>query len=139
MVLMPKRVKYRKCQRGIRKGISTRGSEVCFGEFGLKSMGNDWLKNTQIEAARVLLTRQLHQGGRLWIRVFPHKSVTKKPAETRMGKGKGDLHCWVAVIKRGQILFEIGGLQEELARRAMRMVAYKMPFRTKFVSRQRAA
>ena len=134
---MPKRVKYRKYQRGTRKGIATRASEICFGEFGLKTLENAWLKNTQIEAARVLITRQLHQGGRLWMRVFPQKSVTKKPAETRMGKGKGDINCWVAVIKRGQVIFEIGGLPEELARRAMRMVAYKMPFQTKFVSRQK--
>lgn len=135
MPLMPKRVKYRKYQRGIRKGIASRGSEICFGEFGLKTLDNAWLENTQIEAVRVLLARQLHQGGRLWIRAFPHKSITKKPAETRMGKGKGDIACWVAVLKRGQIIFELGGIPEELARRALRMAAYKMPFRTKFISR----
>ena len=139
MVMMPKRVKYRKCQRGSRKGIASRGSEISFGEFALKALACAWLKNTQIEACRVLLVRQLAMGGRLWIRVFPHKSVTKKPAETRMGKGKGDIAYWVAVIKPGQILFELGGIPEELARRAMRMVAYKLPFGTKFVARQKAA
>ena len=101
---MPKRVKFRKYQRGNRKGIATKGNELVFGEFGLKSMENGWLKNTQIEACRVILTRQLHKGGKLWIRIFPDKSVTKKPAETRQGKGKGELDHWVAVIKRGKIL-----------------------------------
>lgn len=135
MVLMPKRVKYRKSQRGTRRGIATSGSELGFGEFGLKSLENGWLKNIQIEAVRVILARQLHRGGKLWIRVFPHKSVTKKPAEVRMGKGKGELDYWVAVVKRGLVLFELGGVPEEFARRCFRLAAYKLPFRTKFVTR----
>lgn len=135
MVMMPKRVKYRKSQRGNRRGISTSGSEVAFGEFGLKALENGWLKNIQIEAARVILARQLHKGGKLWIRVFPDKSITKKPAEVRMGKGKGELDHWVGVVKRGRILFELGGVPEDFARQSFRLAAYKLPFRTKFVSR----
>ena len=135
MVLMPKRVKYRKAQRGSRKGISSRGNELSFGEFGLKSLENAWLKNNQIEAVRVAVTRKLRRGGKLWIRAFPDKPVTKKPAETRMGKGKGELDHWVAVVKRGKILFELGGIPEELARQVFRLAAYKLPFNTKFVTR----
>lgn len=135
MAIMPKRVKFRKSQRGKRKGVATRGSELSFGEYGLKALENVWLKNNQIEACRVILVRQLRQGGRLWIRVFPDKSVTKKPAETRMGKGKGELSHWVCVVRRGKILFELGGVPEEFARRCFRLVAYKLPLRTKFISR----
>lgn len=135
MVLMPKRVKYRKLQKGNRRGIANRGSELAFGEFGLKVLENGWLKNTQIEAVRVTLARKLHKGGRLWIRRFPDKSITKKPAEVRMGKGKGDLDHWVAVIKRGTVLFELGGVPEEFARLCFRLAAFKLPFRTKFVTR----
>jgi large subunit ribosomal protein L16 len=135
MVMMPKRVKYRKLQKGSRKGIATTGAELAFGEFGLKSLENGWLKNTQIEAVRVILARQLHKGGKLWIRVFPDKSITKKPAEVRMGKGKGELDHWVAVIKRGRILFELGGVQQEYARQCFRLAAYKLPFKTKFITR----
>ncbi len=135
MPLMPKRVKYRKLQKGQRRGVATSGAELAFGEFGLKSMDNGWLKNNQIEAVRVIIARQLHKGGKLWIRIFPDKSITKKPAEVRMGKGKGDLDHWVAVIKRGKVLFEIGGVPEEYARRCFRLVAYKLPLRTKFISR----
>jgi large subunit ribosomal protein L16 len=135
MPLMPKRVKYRKSQRGVRKGIATRGANLSFGEFGLKILENGWLKNTQIEACRVVLVKQLRRGGKLWIRVFPDKSVTKKPAETRQGKGKGELDHWVCVVKRGRILFELGGLPVDFARQCLRSVAYKLPFRTKFVSR----
>jgi large subunit ribosomal protein L16 len=135
MVLMPKRVKYRKAQRGIRKGISTRGSELSFGEFGLKALENAWLKSTQIESVRVAITRKLRRGGKLWIRIFPDKPVTKKPAETRMGRGKGELDHWIAVVKRGRILFELGGIPEELARQVFRLAAYKLPFSTKFVTR----
>ncbi len=135
MALMPKRVKYRKSQRGSRKGVSFRGSEIKFGEFGLKALGNDWMKNTQIESIRVIIARRLHGGGRLWLRVFPDKSVTKKPAETRQGKGKGDLDHWVAVVKKGRIIAEIGGVQEALARDVFRLCAYKLPFPTKFVTR----
>lgn len=135
MVMMPKRVKYRKLQRGTKRGVATTGSELAFGEFGLKSLENGWLKNTQIESVRVILARQLHRGGRLWIRVFPDKSITKKPAEVRMGKGKGDLDHWVAVVRRGRILFELGGVPEEYAKRCFRLAAYKLPFRTKFITR----
>ncbi len=135
MVLMPKRVKYRKQQKGQRRGIATTGAELSFGEYGLKTLENGWIKNNQIEAVRVLLARQLNKGGKLYIRIFPDKSITKKPAEVRMGKGKGDLSHWVAVIKRGRILFELGGVPEEYAKRCFRMAAYKLPVRTKFVSR----
>jgi large subunit ribosomal protein L16 len=135
MAMMPKRVKYRKSHRGRRKGLSIQGSRLNFGEFGLMSLENAWLKNTQIEAARVALTRHVRRGGKVWVRVFPDKSVTKKPAETRMGKGKGMPEFWVAVVKRGRILFEIEGIPETLAKDAMRLAANKMPFRTKFVSR----
>jgi len=135
MPLMPKRVKYRKCQRGKRRGIACRGNKLTFGEFGLKSLDNGWIKNTQIEAVRVLISRQLQGGGKLWIRIFPHHSVTKKPAETRQGKGKGDLSHWVAVVRRGAILFELGGVPEELARITFRLAAFKLPLRTKFITR----
>jgi large subunit ribosomal protein L16 len=135
MPLMPKRVKYRKLQKGQRRGVATTGADLAFGEFGLKSLNNGWLKNNQIEAVRVIIARQLHKGGKLWIRAFPDKSITKKPAEVRMGKGKGDLDHWVAVIKRGKILFELGGVPEEYARQCFRLVAYKLPFRTRFVTR----
>jgi large subunit ribosomal protein L16 len=135
MALMPKRVKYRKLQKGQRRGIATSGADLAFGEFGLKSLDNGWLKNNQIEAVRVIIARQLHKGGKLWIRAFPDKSITKKPAEVRMGKGKGDLDHWVAVVKRGRVLFELGGVPEEYARQCFRLVAYKLPLRTKFVTR----
>jgi large subunit ribosomal protein L16 len=135
MVLMPKRVKYRKLQRGNRRGLATTRIELAFGEFGLKSLDNGWIKNTQIEAVRVILARQLHRGGKLWIRCFPDKSITKKPAEVRMGKGKGDLDHWVCVVKRGNILFELGGVPQEYARQCFRLAAYKLPMRTKFITR----
>lgn len=135
MPLMPRRVKYRKFQRGKNRGISPRGSELNFGEFGLKSLQNGAIKNTQIEAVRVLLARQLRGSGKVWIRVFPHKSVTKKPAETRMGKGKGDIAFWVALVRRGGIIFELGGVPEEIARTALRLAAFKLPLRTKFITR----
>lgn len=135
MPLMPKRVKFRKNQRRSRKGLAVKGSKLSFGEFGLKALGNGWISNTQIEAARVCLSRSLRRGGNLWIRIFPDKSVSKKPAETRMGKGKGMPDKWVAVIRRGKILFEIGGIPEDYARQALRMAAYKLPIRTMFVSR----
>lgn len=135
MALMPKRVKYRKLQKGTRRGVATRGAQMAFGEFGLKILENGWIKNIQLEAVRVTLARQLHKGGKLWIRIFPHKSITKKPAEVRMGKGKGDLSHWVSVVKRGTILFELGGLPEELARQCFRLAAHKIPMRTKFITR----
>jgi len=133
---MPKRVKYRKVQRGRRKGIATSGYQLNFGEYGLQSLENAWLSNTQIEAARVALTRHIERGGKVWIRVFPDKPVTKKPAETRMGKGKGMPESWVAVIKRGKVVIEVEGLPEDLARDAMRLAASKLPFRTKFMTRR---
>jgi len=135
MAIMPKRVKYRKLQRGTRRGVATTGAQISFGEFGLKALENGWLKNTQIEAVRVILARQLNKGGKLWIRIFPDHSITKKPAEVRMGKGKGDLDHWVATVKRGKVLFEMGGVPQEYARRCFRMCAYKLPFQTKFVTR----
>jgi len=133
--MMPKRVKYRKLQKGKRRGIATTGAELAFGEFGLKVLENGWIKNTQIEAVRVILARQLHKGGKLWIRVFTDKSITKKPAEVRMGKGKGEIDHWVAVVKRGRILFELGGVPEEYAKQCFRLAAYKLPFKTKFITR----
>jgi len=135
MPLMPKRVKYRKLQKGHRRGVATSGAVLAFGEYGLKSLENGWLKNTQIEAVRVIIARQLSKGGKLWIRPFPDKSITKKPAEVRMGKGKGDLDHWVAIIKRGKILFELGGIPEEYAKMCFRLAAYKLPLRTKFITR----
>jgi len=135
MALMPSRVKYRKSQRGKRRGVSSSGSKLNFGEFGLKSLENAWLTNKQIEASRVAIMRHIKRSGKAWIRVFPDKSTTKKPAETRMGKGKGAPEAWVAVVKRGRILFELDGLPEELAQDALRLAASKVPFRTKFVKR----
>jgi large subunit ribosomal protein L16 len=132
---MPKRVKYRKLQKGTRRGLATTGTELAFGEFGLKALENGWVKNTQIEAVRVILARQLHKGGKLWIRIFPDKSITKKPAEVRMGKGKGEIDHWVSVVKRGRILFELGSVPEEYARQCFRLAAYKLPMRTKFITR----
>lgn len=136
-MLLPKRIKYRKTQRGRRKGLAIAGSTVAFGEYGLKSLGCGWLRNTQVETARVILTRRLRRGGKLWIRIFPDKPITKKPAESRMGKGKGEVDGWVAVIRRGVILFEIGGVPEEYARESFKLVAYKLPFKTRFVVRKK--
>ena len=135
-MLLPKRVKYRKAQRGCRKGLATSGTRLNFGEFGLQALKNAWFTNAQIEAARVALTRHVKRGGKVWIRVFPDKPVTKKPAETRMGHGKGMPDHWVAIVKRGRILFEMEGVPEELARDAMRLAAHKIPFKTKFISRK---
>ncbi len=135
MALMPKRVKFRKTHRGRMKGISSRASSISFGEYGLKALEPSWLTSQQIEAARVALTRHLKRGGKVWIRVFPDKPVTAKPAETRMGKGKGSPEYWVAVVKPGRVLFELEGIPEELAREAMRLAAHKLPLRTKFIHR----
>lgn len=136
-MFVPKRVKYRKSQRGRRKGVAVAGSAVSFGEFGIKAMESAWLKNNQLETCRVILARRLRRGGKMWIRVFPDKPITKKPAETRMGKGKGDVDRWVRVIKRGAVIFEIGGVPEDYARASLRLVAYKLPFKTTFVTRNR--
>ena len=135
MPLMPKRVKYRKQQRGWLGGVATRGSKLSFGDFGLKSIDRGWLTSIQIEAARVALSRHVKRGGKIWMRVFPDKAYSKKPAETRMGKGKGSPEYYVAVVKPGRILFEMGGIPEALARSAMRLCAHKVPFRTRFVKR----
>ena len=134
-MLMPKRTKYRKQQRGRMRGAATRGSSIDFGEYGLKAMEPAWITNRQIEAARVAITRHIRRGGRVWIRIFPDKPVSKKPAETRMGKGKGPPEYWVAVVKPGRILFELEGVSEEVARRAMTLAAHKLPIKTRFVAR----
>ena len=132
---MPKRVKFRKQQRGWMGGIATRGSEISFGDYALKSLDRGWLTAIQIEASRVALTRHVKRGGKIWMRVFPDKSYSKKAAETRMGKGKGAPEYYVAVVKPGRILFEMGGIPEALAKSAMRLCAHKLPFRTKFIKR----
>ena len=134
-MLMPKKVKYLKMQRGRRKGKAWRGHELAFGDYGLKSLESAWLTSRQIEAARVAMTRFVKRGGKIWIRMFPDKPVTKKPAETRMGKGKGAPEYWVAVVKPGRILYEIEGVDEKTARDAMRLAAQKLPIKTKFVTR----
>lgn len=134
-MLMPKRTKFRKQQRGRMTGKAKGGYSVDFGEFGLKALEPAWMTNRQIEAARVAVTRHIKRGGKIWIRVFPDKPVTKKPAETRMGKGKGAPEFWVAVIKPGRVMFEIEGVSEAMAREAMRLAANKLPMKTKFVSR----
>ncbi len=136
MAVMPSRVKFRKMHRGRRRGIAGRGCAISFGEFGLKALDRGWLTSHQIEAARVALTRHIKRGGKVWIRVFPDHPFTKKPAETRMGKGKGEPEYYVAVVKPGRVLFEMEGIPEELAKSAMRLCAHKIPFRTKFVKRE---
>ena len=135
-MLMPKKVKYRKQQRGRMKGKAWRGSDISFGDYGLKVMSCGWVTDRQIEAARIAMTRFIKRGGKIWIRVFPDKPITKKPAETRMGKGKGAPEGWVAVVKPGRVLFEMEGVNEELAREAMRLAAQKLPIKTKFVTRK---
>ncbi|MDH4157194.1 MAG: 50S ribosomal protein L16 [candidate division Zixibacteria bacterium] len=135
-MLMPKKTKFRKQQRGRLRGKAKGGSAVSFGEFGLKALEPCWLTNRQIEAARVAMTRYIKRGGKVWIRVFPDKPVTKKPAETRMGKGKGAPEYWVAVIKPGRVLFEIEGVSEALAREALRLASNKLPMKTRFVTRE---
>jgi len=134
-MLVPKRVKHRKQMRGRRKGKAYTGSTVAFGEYGLQAMEAAWITNRQIEAARVAITRFIKRGGKMWIRIFPDKPVTVKPAETRMGKGKGAPEFWVAVVKPGRVLFELEGISDELARKAMKLGASKLPIKTKFVER----
>src|SRR5579885_1951629 len=134
-MLMPKKVKYRKQQRGRMTGKAWRGSTVAFGEYGLKAMECGWITSRQIEAARIAMTRFIKRGGKVWIRLFPDKPITKKPAETRMGKGKGGNEGWVAVVKPGKVLFEMEGVPQETALAAMRLAAHKLPLKTKFVSR----
>jgi large subunit ribosomal protein L16 len=138
-MLVPKRVKHRKQMRGRRKGKAYTGATVAFGEFGLQAMEAAWITNRQIEAARVAITRYIKRGGKMWIRIFPDKPVTVKPAETRMGKGKGSPEFWVAVVKPGRILFELEGIEIKLAREAMKLGASKLPIKTKFVERHERA
>ena len=139
MPLIPARVKYRKMHRGSRAGLAHAGSNVSFGEYGLQAMERCWLDTKQIEAARVAVTRYMKRRGKVWIRIFPHKSFTKKPLETRMGKGKGPLESWVAVIRPANILFEVDGVPEAVARESMRLAATKLPIKTKFISRHQTA
>ena len=134
-MLLPSKVKYRKQQRGKRRGKAWRGSEVSFGDFGLKAVTHGWVTNRQLEASRIAIARYVKRGGKVWIRVFPDKPITKKPAETRMGKGKGAPEGWVAVIKPGRVLFEMEGVTEALAREAMRLASHKLSVRTRFVAR----
>ncbi len=134
-MLMPKRIKYRKQHRGRRRGHATRGNSVAFGEWGLQAMDPAWITNPQIESARVALTRHIKRGGKVWIRIFPDKPVTKKPAETRMGKGKGNPEGWVAVVQPGRVMFELEGVDEKLAREALRLASAKLPIKTRVVSR----
>ena len=136
-MLMPRKVKYRKKQRGRMKGNANKGNYVAFGHYGMKAMGSAWITSRQIEAARVAMTRYIKRGGKVWIRIFPDKPVTQKPAETRMGKGKGAPEYWVAVVKTGRVLFEIEGVPEETAKEAMRLASHKLPIKTKFVKRER--
>lgn len=135
-MLAPKRVKYRKMMKGRTRGFATRGQTVAFGEFGLITVEPGWISSRQIEAARVALTREMKRGGKVWIRIFPDKPITKKPAETRMGKGKGNPEGWVAVVKPGRVLFELEGVTEELARVSLGLAASKLPLRTRFVRRE---
>jgi len=135
-MLMPKRVKYRKEQRGRMKGMAKGGSELTFGEYGLQALEPGWITSKQIEAARIALTRYIKRGGKVWINIFPHKPVTKKPAETRMGSGKGAPDHWVAVVKPGRIMFELAGVSEEIAQEAMRLASHKLSIKTKFVKAQ---
>jgi len=134
-MLMPKRVKYRKVQRGRRKGKANRGHRVSFGDFGLKALEPGWITSRQIEACRVAMTRRMKRDGKVWIRIFPDKPVSKKPLETRMGKGKGAPEFWVAVVKPGRIMFEVAGVSKELAMEALRLASHKLPIKTKVVMR----
>tara|TARA_R110002096_G_scaffold4501_6_gene21086 strand:- start:17079 stop:17486 length:408 start_codon:yes stop_codon:yes gene_type:complete len=135
MALMPRKVKYRKTQRGNRGGTAQRGTRVSFGDYGLQSLGREWITNNQIEACRISINRYLKRKGKVWIRIFPHKPVTGRPPETRMGKGKGAVEKWVAVVKPGTMLFEIAGVPESQAREAMRLAANKLGIKTRFVVR----
>ncbi len=135
-MLSPKRTKFRKQQRGRMTGIATRGSDINFGEFALQALEPCWITSRQIEASRRAMTRYIRRGGKIWIRIFPDKPVTMRAAETRMGSGKGSPEFWVAVVKPGRVLFEIGGVSEEIAREAMRLAAYKLPIKTKFITRE---
>lgn len=135
-MLAPKRIKYRKKQKGKMRGVSRRGNRVSFGDYGLQAVESAWISNRQIESARVAMTRHIKRGGKVWIRIFPDKPVTSKPAETRMGKGKGNPEGWVAVVKPGRMMFEMEGVGEEVARRAMQLASDKLPIKTRFVARE---
>jgi large subunit ribosomal protein L16 len=136
MAMMPKRVKYRKSQRGKMKGNTSRSNFVAFGEYGLQALSQSWISATQIEAGRVAATHFLHREGKVYLRVFPHKPISSKPLETRMGKGKGEPESWVARVRPGQVMFEIGGVNEDMAKRALVRVAHKMPIKCRFVKRR---
>lgn len=136
-MLMPKRVKYRKSQKGKVRGLAIRGSQLLFGEYGLKAIENGIVRSNHIEAVRVVIARKTAGAGKFWVKIFPYKPVTKKPAETRMGKGKGDLDHWVAPVQRGKIMFELGGIPEDFAKELFRLAAFKLPIRSRFVSRAR--
>ena len=135
-MLLPKRVKYRRVQRGRLKGKAMRGNKVTYGDFGLQALEPAWVPSNQIEAARIAMTRYIKRGGQVWIKIFPDKPITEKPAETRMGSGKGSPEYWVAVVKPGRVMFEIGGVSEELAREAMRLAAHKLPVKCKFIAKE---
>ncbi|MBQ9266784.1 MAG: 50S ribosomal protein L16 [Clostridia bacterium] len=137
MPLMPKRTKYRKMQKGRNRGKATRGATITYGEYGLQALEAGWITSNQIEAARVAMTRFIKRGGQVWIKIFPDKPITKKPAETRMGSGKGSVEYWVAVVKPGRILFEMAGVPEETAREALRLASHKLPIKTKFVKNEK--
>ena len=134
-MLLPKRVKYRRVQRGRLKGVAHRGNTVNYGDFGLQALEPAWITSRQIEAARIAMTRYIKRGGKVWIKIFPDKPITEKPAETRMGSGKGSPEYWVAVVKPGRVLFEIGGVNEDIAREALRLASHKLPLKTKFIKR----
>ena len=134
-MLMPKRTKYRKIQKGRRRGAPVKGSRINFGEYGLQALESGWMTSRQIESARVAMTRYVRRGGKVWIKIFPHKPITQKAAETRMGSGKGTPEYWVAVIKPGRILYELSGIPFDEAKEAMRLASHKLPFKTKFVTR----
>lgn len=135
-MLLPKRVKYRRQHRGRMKGAAHKGNYVAYGDFGLQALEPSWITFNQIEAARIAMTRYIKRGGQVWIKIFPHKPITEKPAETRMGSGKGSPEYWVAVVKPGTVMFEIGGVSEELAREAMRLAMYKLPIKCKFIKKE---
>ena len=135
-MLLPKRVKYRRVHRGRLTGEAHRGNKVTYGEYGLQATEPAWITSRQIEAARIAMTRYIKRGGQVWIKIFPDKPITEKPAETRMGSGKGSPEYWVAVVKPGRVMFEIGGVSEELAREAMRLAAYKLPVKCKFIKKE---
>jgi len=135
-VLSPKKIKYRKQQRGRMRGSRTSGSFICFGKYGLQALDSSWITNRQIEAGRIAITRHVKRGGKIWIRIFPDKPVTQKPAETRMGGGKGNPEEWVAVVRPGRILFELDGVPEDVAREAFRLASHKLPIKTQFILRE---